>query len=91
MNDKEKILAAKARIQKGWTKWAFAVNLEGCAVRFDNPNAVCWCLRGAFDDKPPDIIYKLTRGMPGTWNDQPERTKDEVLELLDNALELLDE
>ncbi len=74
-------------------------NLVGGDVEPEDPTAVCWCLIGAIlcvypDQKQQeDAIRRLNRHMLSTefenaadaWNDHPDRTHQEVLDLVMRA------
>lgn len=76
-------------IRKGWTQGFSARNREGCGVDPKSSCAVKWCALGAISaayqsrHKWADALTKLevavgTKGI-GAWNDDPKRTKSEVL------------
>ncbi len=74
-------------IERGWCQGAYKRN-------------GCFCLSGALlevDVKCFDLEYDAVRkalrvdGYLSTWNDAPGRTKDDVLNLLDNGIRRLHE
>lgn len=79
-----------------WTKRAFARTKEGGATNVSDTNATCFCLVGALlkcynDDN--EFSYNLNRlnmvviklGTPSIslWNDSPNRTFEEVKQLVE--------
>lgn len=80
-----------------WTQNAYAENACGIAVDARGPNACRWCIEGALA-KCFDVVeirtieeyHKLLKHVRETtgfmsiahWNDYPQRTHAEVLELL---------
>ena len=77
--------------QSKWTQDAFAVNAVGDCVDPDSREAVAWCLLGAIDICYPDeaagngIASMLNEAVGrniDSWNDELERTFDEVRGLL---------
>lgn len=91
----EKLREARALIEHGWTQSVYARDAYLRHVAIDSPKAVCFCLAGALRrvGLQPSVNYKsYFKGEPGvltTWNDAPERTKDEVLACLDNSIAAL--
>lgn len=88
---------AIARIERGWTQGASARDAAGERVYLaHDPKAVCWCLVGAIQAeerkqfRASDALYNvLFDKLPrkgfrnlSEWNDEPGRTRDEVLALL---------
>jgi hypothetical protein len=76
-----------------WTKGAFARDSKGDPVDPVSPEAVCWCIEGAlqkcypnYDDRWEAVYYRLleVRKYGGIifWQDNPERTYEEVIEVL---------
>lgn len=53
----------KSRLRMGWTQQVAARDPMGHVVRFDSPNAVCWCLLGA-------IVLESNLYKPGMSWDQ---------------------
>jgi hypothetical protein len=88
---------------ESWTKNVFARDASGTKVCTSDLRAVCWCLKGAMsvaatahgliDDFTPltdaeMLLEKLLGDRPvAPWQDEPERTHEEVLALLDRAIE----
>lgn len=91
---------ARSYVERGWISRAMARDSAGELVHPCDPYATCWCLSGAIRAAQgqkliPQVeieITKLLREVGGfnkpvyQWNDDPDRTKYEVLELLDRAL-----
>lgn len=91
---------AKDLIEKGWHQGYFAQNADGRDVDSSDPNACAFCVLGAVfhaaGDKPAGLAYDALiavspGGMPAEFNDQPGRTKEEVLDLIDAAKEWIRE
>ena len=72
-----------------WTTQADAKNESGKAVRFDDPNARCWCILGALAKchglhesfQIQYMIKRIVGGHISSWNDAPERTYEDVIKL----------
>jgi hypothetical protein len=89
----------RARIENGWSQYAYARDAFGDRVPLGSDEAVSWTLCGAFalagkDGIPvghlPAALRALTE-VTGTaslngWNDDAARTKGEVLDALDAAI-----
>lgn len=90
----EKLKAARALIEKGWTQKWFARDAAGDVCNSSSPNAVCWCVIGACHATgiPDDTIAYMARTQKiaylPRWNDAPDRTQAEVLALFDKAIAL---
>lgn len=86
-------MKASEYVRKGWTQGEYARNSDGKYVLWSDPTAVCWCLDGALMAAYPGVGYslainKLRDVAPFNiivWNDAPDRTKQEVIELLERA------
>lgn len=86
-------------IRKGWTQGAFARDRNGEGVYSRDKKAVCWCLSGAiiagFDYeyqrwKYSSSIRKKIKELYGrddilSWNDDRNRTKKQVLEVMEEV------
>lgn len=79
------------RYEERWTQNTSARNVEKESVLPDSPNAICWCLTGAIYKCYPNsderylinqMVYKELGQLPHNWNDDVNRTHDEVLELV---------
>ncbi len=95
MNTVELLTYAKGRVQRAWaqcesitdegavcaTGAVFATNPRGQKVNFHIRNKAAGYLREALRQTEPENLY----GLP-SWNDQPNRTKKEVLALYDTAI-----
>ena len=77
--------------EKGWCQYVYARNSAGIPVRPDNDSACSFCIVGAMEAARVGTAAFLKlgthmreSGMAPTafWNDQPERTKAEVVALL---------
>ena len=95
---KEFFLRVAKRLRAGWTQNTNARNAEGNSVHANAPSAVAWCLGGAgclesYRKTPTTFIWdemvmEKIRAREGQrhiipfWNDDPERTKDEVIDLV---------
>ncbi len=77
---------------EAWTKGAWARDFQNTSVHGRNPMACCWCLGGALDlcynYEEQYAICKLIHNEAcisltiAEWNDAPERTHQEVLDLV---------
>lgn len=91
---------ARNLIAAGWTKGTFARNADGQAVPNDSKSAQCFCTIGAIrrvadhGSEPLGPYLEAvvavrqaagTRNIP-SWNDNSNRTKEEVLEAFDKAI-----
>ena len=92
---------ARALIEKGWATGIWARDADGEYCDAQSPSAVCWCSAGAIAAARGmiefDALYtpeaSLLRGAIGgkpipQWNDDLDRTKDEVLAAFDRAIAL---
>ena len=79
-------------VEQGWTKGANARNENGVITDMDHDNARFLCARSAVlkafkNDSSMEIIYirkiydKTNCMSLTTWNDNSERTKEEVIQL----------
>lgn len=72
---------------------------DGGKVPVDSPLATCWCIMGAvFAVTPAGVPYRMAldklkeaNGWEDTsniiqWNDDPDRTQEQVLELFDKVI-----
>jgi hypothetical protein len=78
-----------------WTQGVLAKDANGAPVSCDSDRASCWCFVGAsFGAKiaPLEVAYLAEAMSPyahwATWNDAPERTHADVLDLIDRAIEI---
>jgi hypothetical protein len=91
--------AIRDRMDRGWSQGAHARDVFGEQVPLGSDEAVSWTLCGAFalagkDGIPmgdlPAALWALTEvtGMESIdgWNNEAARTKDEVLDALDEAI-----
>lgn len=92
-------------IEKGWTQGAFARDTYGERVPVRDPNACTFCLLGALNRtaethglveggaKQQALMALWTAKGTATgiaaYNDQPVRTKEGILALIDRAKELV--
>jgi hypothetical protein len=101
MTKKEVLIQAKAIIERGWCQGTYAIDNDGHPVDFDSQKAVAWCIRGATCLIAPDgyhnrygaheLIKSITITPISQWNDEPGRTKEEVLDVLTQAIALAGE
>ncbi len=91
----EILLAARAKIEKGWTQGAYARDRHGEKVGPLDTKAVCWCVEGVFFaiGVTPSSAGDYFSTAIGTedypcWNDQLSRTQAEVLAAFDRAVAL---
>lgn len=95
MNIKDLLIEARRLVESGWTQDALMRDANGYAT-LDYTQACSYCLIGALDaalcdqkytfDIWAEILDKarpLVGGSLSIWNDYENRTKEEVLELLD--------
>jgi hypothetical protein len=100
MNELEVLLAAKDKIMQGWCKGAFAKDLIGNTVNPESDKATRWCAVGAMMAVANDdnllvfgTLTNLFREYIGghislpDWQDQPERTQEDVLQLFDLVIQ----
>ena len=88
----------------GWTQGAFAINEDGETTAPDDDDAIALCMNGALQRASDWIAtcnpcyeeadHAVSRVLPPefedmeAWNDHPDRTLSEVLELLEHAANL---
>ena len=89
------LVAARAKVEQGWTQRAFARDRLGLAVKFGSDKAVCWCLEGALlavgseaMSEAGGLLQAVISSLTSLfcWNDTPGRTKEEVLGLFDKVI-----
>lgn len=85
----DKLDIAISRIEKRWCKGALARDMLGFPTNPEGPRAVSWCIIGAcgIDELLSDISETIRDKYPGEtsiakWNDDLDRTRKEVLEVL---------
>jgi hypothetical protein len=92
----ERIRARIATPEK-WTKGWHARDRLHCAVLYESPNAVSFCLDGALrletpKEIQPEVRVLLESCVPYrmndfiSWQDKPERTHADILRLIDHAI-----
>jgi hypothetical protein len=92
--------AVRARIESGWSQDAPARDSTGTAVPLGSDEATAWTLGSAFalagkDGIPMNTLPRALRALTAVtgmesldrWNDEATRTKQEVLDALDAAIE----
>jgi hypothetical protein len=92
--------AVRARIDVGWSQHADARDPHGEEVRVGGADAVAWSLASAFalagkDGIPMNHLPAALRALRAVtgmdslenWNDEEGRTKQDVLDALDAAIE----
>ena len=90
---------ARSKIERGWCQDGSARTETGKAVPIEHPDAVQWCLTGAVDSVcrketlAKGVAFRLLRGVTyedylAAWNDENERTKEDVLKAFDDAIAL---
>ena len=75
-----------------WTRCNYAKTKDGDYCKSNSSNACCWCLYGAMlKCYPGDHFLQIKRILESTlgvwietWNDEPERTFEEVRQLCIN-------
>lgn len=94
--------AKQLLIDKGWTQGSFAKDTNGMPVHHYRDTAVCFCLAGAVRrandgvsgnftevaDILADLIPDVYEGEVACFNDDESTTKDDVLAVLDKAIEV---
>ena len=72
-----------------WIQGAFARNHLNQQVTSFSSSAVCWCAYGVLIkcDADPHLVVEVTKSIDGAdslsiWNDHPNRTQQEVIDLL---------
>lgn len=87
-------------LKKGWCQRAIAKREDGLPVECELPSAVKWCVIGSVRRATYDLkrdfaekysVYEQIRAMHPEirlltdWNDDPTRTVDEVIKLLEEV------
>jgi hypothetical protein len=94
------LLRVRALIERGWAQGTFATTKTGTATFLGSDYAENVCLLGALhhvrDHDRPRVssrtwckVFELITARVGNmveWNDSPERTQKQVLDLLDKVL-----
>lgn len=98
MSVREVLIGALALIEKGWCQGSPAKNEAGDEVWFNDPTATQFCLIAAIS-KTVGTNQDLRRYLlplekflpknkwPWSWNDEPGRTKEEVVDLFRKAID----
>lgn len=91
---------------KGWTQHEFARDANGVDVGSLSKSAACFCTIGAINAAQHSLTRKVNpslredakravrdviQGGIAMWNDTKGRTKDEVIEVLKQAAEIVEE
>lgn len=88
-------------LEKGWTQGTFARDKDGNPVNEYNSSALCWCASGAISAAFPmsyeiDLAVKLTKEIEKItktkivlWNDDEDRTHEEVIYIVREAEKIL--
>jgi hypothetical protein len=74
-----------------WTQGSYGRTADGSSVYYDDPNAVCFCLRGALRRVDPTgswMEYAANHRLSAAWNDAFGRTQAEVVSALRQASQL---
>jgi hypothetical protein len=91
--------AVRDRIASGWSQGAPARDSSGAEISITNDKASAWTLCTAFAlagmDGPMNRLPRAIRGVADVtamesmeeWNDAPARTKQDVIDALDAAIE----
>lgn len=99
MTTKERLIAARDLVAKGWTQGVYARDANDRYTPYGGPNACKFCASGAvahvtdiFLQSFEDALTLLKRAIDGKavvpWNDASERTQAEVVAAFDRAIEL---
>jgi hypothetical protein len=96
----EALRAIRARIASGWAQDVSARDRFGNEVAVTSADATAWTLCSAFalagkDGIPVNHLHRALRAVADvtrmdsieTWNDDPLRTQQQVLNALDDAIE----
>lgn len=99
MTIKEILERAKILLtEKGWIQGCYARDINGNVVDTYSENATQFCLMGAiyaaglFYTKTQGVVFRVTKYIPKQYsnlvefNDASNRTKEEVIQLLDCAI-----
>lgn len=86
-----------ARLQQGWTQKGWAEKADGNVTYTADPLAVAWCAGGAVSVNFTALAALnetlMLEGHPPTrivgWNQQPERTKEDVIALYERTIQRL--
>lgn len=95
---KQTLESALVYVSQGWTQEVEAKDILGHGVSYYNSHATCWCVEGAlrkaaFEKDIPWICpvnrvrNVIKQDQLFEWNDDPERTKADVLRALEQAIE----
>ncbi|WZO97276.1 hypothetical protein EP7_004300 [Isosphaeraceae bacterium EP7] len=95
MDETNALNEARKLVEKGWCKGTSARNAAGEPTGTTDVDAVAWCPYGAMGAIPGASFIRTTdryrksigRLAISKWNDEPERTKEEVLAAFDRAIE----
>lgn len=89
------LIEARNLIAQGWCQGALARDADNFEVLPTNYSARLWCVAGAVDAVAQNVfaaqnvfntlLETLGVNSISVWNDAPERTKVEVLELFDRV------
>lgn len=92
---------AKGYVEQGWCQGVYAQDENGHSVESQSPQAVRWCLYGAISKASeitvidPDTFNFLRINFPSIqggyfsiWNDEKERTQEDVVDLLNKAIKV---
>ena len=87
---------AKERVTIGWTRDHLAKDKDGNPVMGSSPKAVRWCAFGALSAPPSKSFNEAYRFITddvlceslAPWNNAPERTQEEVVDLFDRAIKM---
>lgn len=87
----ERLLLARDRLEKGWCQGSFAANNHYCIVgSITNIKDTNIFNKDAWDETYKDtcmVLLKHNRNVNIIdWNDAPERTKEEVIALMDRVI-----
>lgn len=92
MTTLEILIRGKERIKDGWCQGSLWTDTEG--VDCDLNRAACYCALGAITEVEVDsehdayciLVGQLGGDRLSDWNDDPDRTKQEVLDLFTRAI-----
>lgn len=101
MNLTELLISARGYVERGWTQDVGARNALGAECDPCDARAASWCTAGAVYAAGGGVtslvflarelmglgMMEVERDSLSNWNDDPARTKAEVLALFDRAIE----
>ena len=84
--------AGRERIARGWCQGRYATDAHGGYASTGAANAEAWCISGAvrFCASGVVVVHALRKTLGSrqlaVWNDHPDRTQADVLDLFDRTI-----